>query len=485
MRNFFSDFEQDEEFKQAFAQYEEMKAGNKTCYFDADQLADFAEYYGTMEQYDKAFEVIDYALSIHPGYTEVLVIKAHILIELERIEEAKEIAYSIPENYVRDVKMLKAELLILEKNIDEAKVLIQEVVSQEENNDIDNWLDIAYMYTDSEYHEEALPWYEKIFNADSENYGYRFNLADCYAQCNQAEKGVALFNQLIDKDPYSVLSWFELGRFYYSIEEYNKSLEAYEFALTVDANHPGSVLMTAHGYYKLENYEKSREYYERYDLLEPSMGMTIFFIGLCSYNLKEYEKAITTFNRALEIEDGFTPPKSDVYSYISLCYNKLKQLDKAIEYSDLAIQDDPSCIDPYITKGQIYLINEENDKAQECFDEAIKLDPHDPRTFSEIGIVYLKTKMYDLALKYFQKVELFSPEFEDNYLFLAYANGGLRNIEEFNKYFTKAVKQNPNRVLDKLPSELAEDNPELKQLIDDVKKVIEGNQLNISNSDFN
>ncbi len=485
MRTFFSNFEENEEFKQAFAQYKEMKAGNKTCYFDADQLADFAEYYGTIEQYDKAFEVIDYALSIHPANTEVLVIKAHILIEQERIEEAKEIAYSIPENYVRDVKMLKAELLILEDNIDEAKILIQEVVSQEENNDIDNWLDIAYMYTDSDYHEEALPWYEKIFNSDPENYSFRFNLADCYAQCNQAEKGVALFNQLIDKDPYSVLSWFELGRFYYSIEEYNKSLEAYEFALTVDANHPGSILMTAHGYYKLENYEKSREYYERYDLLEPSMGMTIFFIGLCSYNLKEYEKAIITFNKALEIENGFTPPKSDIYSNISLCYNGLKQLDKAIEYSDLAIENDPSGIDPYLTKGRIYLINEEYDKAKKCFDEAIKLDPHDPTTFSEIGIIYFETKMYDLALKCFQKVELIYPEFENNYLLLTYTYGALNNIEEFNKYIIKAVEQNPNSILDNPPCKLSADEQNLKQLIIEIKKSNERNQQNESNSDFN
>lgn len=485
MRNFFSDFEQDEEFKQAIAQYEEMKAGNKTCYFDADQLADFAEYYGTIEQYDKAFEVIDYALSIHPENTEVLVIKAHILIELERIEEAKEIAYSIPENYVRDVKMLKAELLVMEKKIDEAKVLVQEVVSEEDNNDVDNWLDIAYMYTDSDFHKEALPWYEKIFNSDPENYAYRFNLADCYAQCNQAEKGVALFNQLIDKDPYSVLGWFELGRFYYSIDEYNKSLEAYEFALTIDANHPGSVLMTAHGYYKLENYEKSREYYEKYDQLEPSMGMAIFFIGLCSYNLKEYEKAITTFNRVLDIENGFTPPKSDIYSYIALCYDGLNQLDKSVECSDLAIQDDPLSIDPYLTKGRIYLFNKINDKAQECFDEAINLDPQDPKTHFEIGVIYFETNMFDLALKCFQKVELYSPEYENNYLLLAYANGALRNIEEFNKYIIKAVKQNPKSILDNPPCDLPEDDQVLKQLIIDVKKSIEGDKPNISNSDFN
>ena len=44
-----SEFEQDEALTKALAQYEEMKAGGKTGYFDADQLADFAEYYRSEE----------------------------------------------------------------------------------------------------------------------------------------------------------------------------------------------------------------------------------------------------------------------------------------------------------------------------------------------------------------------------------------------------------------------------------------------------
>ena len=252
-----SDFEQDKEFKQALAQYEEMKAGERTSYFDADQLADFAEYYASMQKYTEAFEVIDFALSIHPANTEVLVIKAHILIDLGKIEEAKETAFSIPESYSRDVKMLKAELLILDKKLEEADMLLQEIINQDENDEEDNWLDIAYLYTDSDLPEQALPWFEKAFKANSENNEIRFSLAECYGQCKQLDKGAVLYNELLDKDPYNIMYWFDLGRFYYTAEEYNKALEAYEFALAIEADHPGSILMTAHSYFKLENFEKS------------------------------------------------------------------------------------------------------------------------------------------------------------------------------------------------------------------------------------
>lgn len=36
----------------------------------------------------------------------------------------------------------------MEKKLEEADTLIQEMVSQDENNEEDNWLDIAFLYTD-------------------------------------------------------------------------------------------------------------------------------------------------------------------------------------------------------------------------------------------------------------------------------------------------------------------------------------------------
>jgi len=480
-----SDFEQDKEFKQALAQYEEMKAEKRTGYFDADQLADFAEYYASLQQYDEAFEVIDYALSIHPANTEVLVIKAHILIDLEKTEEAKEIALSIPESYDRDVKMLKAELLILENKLEEADALIQEMVSQDENNEEDNWLDIAYLYTDSDLPEKALPWFEKAFKADPENDEIRMNLAECYGQCKQIDKGAVLYNELLDKEPYNIKYWFDLGRFYYTAEEYNKALEAYEFALAINADHPGSILMTAHCYFKIENFEKSSEYYERYEKIDPTSGITVFFTGLCYFNLKNYEKCIQKLKDALNINKELAPETIDIYTYIALSYSELGQLDEAIHYIDLAINEDTTYADSYLTKGRIYLENEDRRQAAGCFGEAIKLNPEDPKTFSEMGSIYFENRIYDLALKCFETVEFYSPGYNNNYIFLAYTNAALGNIEDFSNYFILATKQNPDNILDSI-NYLPEEEADLKKLIIDLQKAIEEDEnLNIRKSNFN
>ena len=90
-----------------------------------------------------------------------------------------------------------------------------------------------------------------------------------------------------------------------------------------------------------------------------------------------------------------------------------------------------------------------------------------------------------MALKCFETVEFYSPGYDNNYLLLAYANGALGNIEDFNYYFVQATKQNPDNILESL-SYLPEEESELKQLILDLRKAIEDDEkLNIRKSNYN
>ncbi|BEG98333.1 tetratricopeptide repeat protein [Bacteroides sedimenti] len=468
-----SDFEQDNEFQKALAQYEEMKAGNRSIYFDADQLADFAEYYASLQQYDKAFEVIEYALSIHPGNTEVLVIKAHINIDLKNIQEAKVIAYSIPESYDRDVKMLKAELLILEEKLGEAEEILMELINQEENDNVDNLLDIAYLYTDSNLPQLALPWFEKAYKMNPENDEIRIGLVDSYRDCGMIDKGVALYNRLLDIDPYSAKYWYELGRLYFTTEDINKALDAYEFVLTINSANHSAILMMAHCYFKLENYEKSCEYYEKYATMVNNSSTAYFYIGFCQYNLKQYDKSIENLKSSLELSEGVSPEIVDTYTYLAFCYKEKGMFDDALLYIERAIKEDPNNAELYVHKGDILLNGDHKEEAAKAFNTAILMAPDDPRTNIDIGRIYCENKMYDIGLTYYKNVELNAPGFDDIYLSMAFAYGAMGNNEQFTDYLIKATKQDHDKVMDSLKLMPEKEQEELKQLIRDLKKAID------------
>ncbi len=473
---FSSDFEQDEAFMQAFEQYEEMKSGKKTGYFDADQLADFAEYYASKHSYDDAFEVINYALSVHPSNTEILVIKAHILIYQEKIEEAKEIAFSIPESYDRDVKMLKVELFIKDQNLEEADKIVNEIVSLDENNNEDNWIDIAYLYFEAELQEKAIPWFKKAHQADPKNTELRFVLAQCYGYNDEIEKATKLYNELIDKDPYNVNYWFDFGRLYYVLEDYNKSIETYEFALTIDAEHPGSILMVAHCYYQLKNFEKSCEYYERYRGIDSKSGMTVFFIGLCHYNMENYQKCIDDLLEALDLDQGLLLESVDIYNYLALSYSELKDFEKAFYYIDLAAKTDPSFTETFLNKGKIYLKMDDETNAAISFGEALNIKPKDPEIFTEMGTIYLDFKKKNWALKCFEAINYFTPDYEDNHLMLAYIYGSMGDQENFNEHFDKATEGDPANLLKDLEL-LPEEEQQIRKIIARIKKVMDENDI--------
>lgn len=478
-----SNFEQDSEFKQALEQYEEMKKGNRTGYFDSDQLADFAEHYASLQRYDDAFDVINYALSIHPRSTEILVIKAHIFIELKRIEEAKEITYSIAESYERDVKLLKAELLIIENKLEESDILLHEIIN-EEKDEYDNILDVAFLYVDYEFPHKALPLFEKALKINSDNSDLRINLADCYLQCGFLEKAVQFYNDLLDIDPYSTQYWFELGRVYYCTDEFNKALEAYEFALTIDDLHKSSILMSAHCYFKLENYQKACNYYEKYDLLVPNSKMNIFFIGLSYFNLKEYEKAIEKLKDATELSEELPVEAIEIYDYIAMSYDKLGNFEEAIKYIDIAIDKNSLVADLYISKGKIYLNHDNEEQAQIWFNQAIELDKENPETLLEIGSVYFDSKYYELALEYFLQVNQYAPGFQNIYILTAYTYAALKNVDEFNNYFSKASKQNPNNIIDSL-SFITNEQEDLRRIINEITDAIEQNKDESDIEDYN
>ena len=72
MNNDMSSYFEDPEFKDLLAKFEGMVESHTPTYFDAEELTDIAEYYATQGEEQKAEEVIDYALRLHPNNTDAL-----------------------------------------------------------------------------------------------------------------------------------------------------------------------------------------------------------------------------------------------------------------------------------------------------------------------------------------------------------------------------------------------------------------------------
>lgn len=471
--DFSSEFELDE-FKECFAKYEEMMAGKQPVYFDADQFVLIAEYYGMYEDYGKSFEAIEYALNIHPGNSELLILKAHLLIDEDRAEEAQEIIYSMPESYDREVKMLKAELFIYNGELANAEKIFHEIIENSDEDNEDDYLDAAYLYVDLDYPKNALPWFEKAIKLFPEDLDTIRDYADCCYQAEEVGKSIDLYNTLLDKDPYSIAYWHGLGKIYYALNDFNKTIEAYDFLLTIEPDHKGAIVMIAHSYFKLKNYDEAVKYYLKYaELGGEDPELSLFFAGTCYYILEQYDIAKDTFLKALGKDPQLSPRLIEIYTYIAICHDKMGEMDKALEYIDKAIAEDEGEASSFATKGLFLLHQHKLSAAKEAFDKALELNNfEEPETYMNVGVAYFDAQLYDKALKVFKHMEKTFPDYSLSYIYIAYIYLKKEDSKNFKLYFLKAMRLNPetiNEFVDTLPDR----DEEIKKLILQLKTSLE------------
>ena len=82
----------DKELQELAEQYELAMSAKQPFYLDADDLADLADWYGTKKNYDKALEIAEYGLKLHPDSTALMIEYAYLHLDSGKRAKARETA---------------------------------------------------------------------------------------------------------------------------------------------------------------------------------------------------------------------------------------------------------------------------------------------------------------------------------------------------------------------------------------------------------
>lgn len=174
-----------------------------------------------------------------------MVEQAYLYLDTMKLQKAKNVAECITETYETEVKLLKAEILLNEGNLDEAEKLLDSIEDKESLNTI---LDASYLYMDMGYPEKALSWLTLGIEEYKEEEDFLAAMADCYRSGDHDEQAIYIYNKLIDKNPYDPSYWTGLAKSHFNRQEFEKTIEACDFALAADENFGEAHLMKAHSF---------------------------------------------------------------------------------------------------------------------------------------------------------------------------------------------------------------------------------------------
>ena len=433
-----------EEFRNTLESYEESVRSGHPLFLDADDLADIADYYHFTGIDQQADEVIEYALSLYPNATLPNVFKAREALAIGDYDSAVEYIEQIENQDDPEYHYMQAELLIAKDQVEKADEYLREyfaTVPPEEYKDF--VYDIANIYFDYGLSDKAYEWLMRT-KGDGSN-DFKELMARILFGLGKYKDSERIFNELLDRDPYSKRYWNGLANAQFMNEDFSGSVTSSEYAIAIDPNDADSLLNKANALYRLGNFEEAIRYYDRFGELVQPDEFSLLHKGSSLVNLNRHDEAFSTLLQALKISPADSPFLPQIYQELAFCCSTLGRLDEALDYIERTRDLDCDHIDMLVLKGHILLEHNHIHEAEEVFKNAMIRSEEDPLVILRILVSLYDNKYVKAAYEMFKKffALIVNEDFNQGYSYMALCCWDLHFTEEFLMYLRLAVERNP------------------------------------------
>ena len=433
-----------DDFRELLRNYEESVEAGTPAFLDADDFIDIADYYNMLNEPEKATETVDYAIGLYPGAVLLNVFKARQALQDYDFEAARQYADAIDDKDSPDYHYLKAEILIAENRLDEADQYLREYYRTVPPDEHDDFVkDVINLYVDYDISDKAYEWLLRSRGDDSED--FKELMGRTLFGLGKYQDSQRIFNELIDRNPFSKHYWNALASAQYMDEDYSGAVTSSEYAIAIDPTDPEGLLTKASSLFRMGNYEMAADYFGRYTQAAGADPYALLYQGTCLVNLDRCEEAIVLLQQAVANSDQDSDLLPQMYEELAFCHSGLGQPEQAMEALDKTENLPCDHINILVLRGHILLENGQIERAERYFKAAIKQSDGDSSTIIHIIVSLYDNHFLHAAYEMFKKFYAFiaTPDFNEGYSYMALCCYGLGYVEEFLMYLRLAVDRNP------------------------------------------
>lgn len=410
-----------EDISRLLQRYLSARELGKEPYFDADELSDLLDSFEESDDYQYFGEVLALGLKLHPGNIDLQIRQCRFYVYNEEYDSALALVDSIADTDNQDLDLLRLECYCMLGQFDK----IVENTEQLIENDCD-YLETVFEYivpllNDMDMVNEAHKYIKRGIDLFPDNLLLKDELCYTLEIEGDFDGAIKICNELIDKDPYSFENWFTLGRLYSFNAEFDKAIEAFDFALTCDDSDPELKILKAYCHYMNENYEKALEVY----------------LDIINSTDEKDKKQVLIANR--------------ISPLMAECYIKLEDFEGAYNIlKDIIEKTHTHEPATYINYIRCCTETERDREASNTLMKAVKLFPTDVRILSLLALTYVENGDDELALETTERLfevldneKEHAPEDYDSLLHAAqylYMKG---ETEKAIKYYKKILEVRP------------------------------------------
>ena len=364
--------------------FERMLKTNAIYFFDSAEFERIIGYYIDNGKLNLAKKAIELALEQHPDIVGIRVLKAEMLIIDDRLPEALKLLDELeslePAN--EEIYIQKALLVSKQDKHEKAIELLEialDLVDDPDDVDILSLIGMEYLYLEN--FEKAIEYFKNCLELDPTDQTTLYNIVYCFDMMDKSGLAIDYLKEYIEVQPYSETAWHQLGREYYILKQYENALNAFDYAILIDEKFVGA-------------------YLEKAKTLE---------------QLELYEAAIDNYLITCELDD----PTAYAYMRVGVCFEELNKNEKAIHYYKKSNEQDPYLDKPLLGIIDIHFKSKEYQKALFFINQLINLDDENVVYWKLYAEANLKIAFFQEAAKAFQTCLILKENSLDLHLSLA------------------------------------------------------------------
>ncbi len=336
-----------------------------------------AKIYMRNNDWDRAIAQLQQAVNAYPNNAE-----ARFLLGQ---------AYGHRERFKEMVKELDVSLKISNK-------FLQQITAERERYWVDkyNAAIVALDKSDFEAVESHLLTAILIDNSKQEAYK---KLATTYYITDSAEKALAIYNKLLEKDPSNVDLLSSISNIYYTSERYQEAISLLKRMLEIEPGHRDALANLALSYDALGRQDEAAHAFEVAITANPQDVDLIFMFGEHHYKAGNFQRAIQLFEQVLvQHPEDFEATANLGNAYLSMAEYLRRELQSTISMN-------PDSMAPVeiqqLKSGAIANYKQ----AIPYLEKALTIEPERANLWRNLGVAYVNSGQKKRGEEAFLKAE--------------------------------------------------------------------------------
>lgn len=373
-------------------------------YMDEKVFLQLLEYYEDEYLFEKALEVVEFAIEQYKYRSDFYIIKSRLLLNLNKINDclsSLEIAENIAP-FEREICIIKARAFAIKKQFTTAQEILDELrIGATKSDFVEILIAESFIYEHMKDYNAMYDALSKAVTIDSKNEEAMERVWISAELSRRYEDSVALHKVIIENDPYNYQAWYNLGHGYNCIWEYEKAIEALEYSFIVNPEFESAYLDCADTCLQIKDYEKALEIYiEANNKFGPNNELMVN-IAHCYIYMNRIGIAKQWLLKAIKL-DSFN---DEAFFLLGECYSKDQVWYNAINAYHKAIDLENRREEYYLGLAKAYLAVEDYNKATVNFQMATQTGPEETLYWKEYICFLIKLGLLDEAVQVLEESE--------------------------------------------------------------------------------